>query len=184
MASPTFAASLAAGRALFEGAKFHAAHEAWESGWRRTRGLERQVLQVLVLWSAALHHHQQGKELGASRLLTRALERIGELDGDVGGLDIEELREGLVTSLEAAQHPWTDAARPPWPPSFTPSLDSHLDHTSACPYCGEPVMVSVTPEDASSGGSYVEDCPVCCRPWTVTIQGVGGSTRVTLSRER
>ncbi len=31
-----------------------------------------------------------------------------------------------------------------------------------CPYCGEPFDTSV---DCSAGDqSYVEDCPVCCRP--------------------
>lgn len=183
MASPTFNASLASGRTLFEAGRFHAAHEAWESGWRRTRGDERQVLQVLVLWSAALHHHQHGKELGASRLLTRALQRMGELDGTMGGLDLEELREGLVTSLERARTPWADDAKSAWPPSFTASLDAQLDHRQACPWCGEPVMVSVTLED-TGGSEYVEDCPVCCRPWSVHVSTDGTETSVTLSRER
>jgi len=31
-----------------------------------------------------------------------------------------------------------------------------------CPYCGEPFDTAV---DSSSGStSYIEDCPVCCRP--------------------
>ena len=37
-----------------------------------------------------------------------------------------------------------------------------------CPYCGEPSEIAVDP----GGGSlqnYVEDCPVCCRPWQVTV---------------
>lgn len=37
-----------------------------------------------------------------------------------------------------------------------------------CPYCGEPSEVAVDP----GGGDvqeYVEDCPVCCRPWRVTV---------------
>lgn len=37
-----------------------------------------------------------------------------------------------------------------------------------CPYCGEPSEIMVDP----GGGSlqhYVEDCPVCCRPWQVTV---------------
>jgi len=37
-----------------------------------------------------------------------------------------------------------------------------------CPYCGAPVDVAVDP----GGGRvqrYVEDCPVCCRPWTVRV---------------
>ncbi|HKW13998.1 MAG TPA: CPXCG motif-containing cysteine-rich protein [Candidatus Krumholzibacteria bacterium] len=37
-----------------------------------------------------------------------------------------------------------------------------------CPYCGEPVELDID----TGGGSrqaYVEDCPVCCRPWQVTV---------------
>ena len=38
-----------------------------------------------------------------------------------------------------------------------------------CPYCGESVELYV---DASGGSrqSYIEDCPVCCRPWLVEIR--------------
>jgi hypothetical protein len=35
-----------------------------------------------------------------------------------------------------------------------------------CPYCGESVELHID----SGGGprqSYIEDCPVCCRPWQV-----------------
>jgi len=37
-----------------------------------------------------------------------------------------------------------------------------------CPYCGEEVEVTV--ELASDQPQeYVEDCPVCCRPWAVSV---------------
>ena len=37
-----------------------------------------------------------------------------------------------------------------------------------CPHCGEHVSISV---DAGGGDDqeYVEDCPVCCRPWHVRV---------------
>jgi len=38
-----------------------------------------------------------------------------------------------------------------------------------CPYCNESVEITIDP----SGGStqeYVEDCQVCCQPWTVAVQ--------------
>jgi hypothetical protein len=38
----------------------------------------------------------------------------------------------------------------------------------ACPYCGEPVDVAID-EGGGPQQSYVEDCPVCCRPWQVEI---------------
>ena len=37
-----------------------------------------------------------------------------------------------------------------------------------CPYCGEGVEVAVDP----AGGDvqdYVEDCQVCCQPWSVRV---------------
>lgn len=38
-----------------------------------------------------------------------------------------------------------------------------------CPYCGESVELYV---DYGGGDaqSYVEDCPVCCRPWQVEVR--------------
>jgi hypothetical protein len=37
-----------------------------------------------------------------------------------------------------------------------------------CPYCGERVDLEID-EGGGSRQSYVEDCPVCCRPWQVTV---------------
>jgi len=36
----------------------------------------------------------------------------------------------------------------------------------SCPYCGEAVELEVD-ESGGSRQSYVQDCPVCCRPWQV-----------------
>jgi len=35
-----------------------------------------------------------------------------------------------------------------------------------CPYCGEAVELHVD-EGGGVQQEYVEDCPVCCRPWQV-----------------
>jgi len=52
-----------------------------------------------------------------------------------------------------------------------------------CPYCGEAVLLRLDP----GGGArqeYVEDCPVCCRPWTVRLRFArDGSAQVTLSAQ-
>jgi hypothetical protein len=51
----------------------------------------------------------------------------------------------------------------------------------SCPYCGEAVDVTLDP----GGGSlqqYVEDCPVCCQPWNVSVHyGPDGSASVSVS---
>ncbi|MBI3072110.1 MAG: CPXCG motif-containing cysteine-rich protein [Deltaproteobacteria bacterium] len=37
-----------------------------------------------------------------------------------------------------------------------------------CPYCGE--LVSLWIDPGSSGDqTYIEDCSVCCRPWSVQV---------------
>lgn len=51
-----------------------------------------------------------------------------------------------------------------------------------CPYCGEPCELGLDP----GGGAhqeYVEDCPVCCRPWRVTVQWIDGAAFVRLETE-
>jgi hypothetical protein len=55
---------------------------------------------------------------------------------------------------------------------------------ASCPYCGESVDVIVD----SSGGEqqeYIEDCPVCCRPWQVVVEHdlQGGWTAVLLTAD-
>ena len=35
-----------------------------------------------------------------------------------------------------------------------------------CPYCGEAVELNID-EGGGTQQEYVEDCPVCCRPWQV-----------------
>jgi hypothetical protein len=52
-----------------------------------------------------------------------------------------------------------------------------------CPYCGEEVEVDVEALGASSE-SYVEDCPVCCRPWVVHVtRDEEGDASVALGRD-
>jgi transposase-like protein len=49
-----------------------------------------------------------------------------------------------------------------------------------CPYCGEKVEL-VVDESGGSEQSYVEDCPVCCRPWQVLVtRDVDSGWRATL----
>ncbi len=38
----------------------------------------------------------------------------------------------------------------------------------SCPYCGESIEILI---DASAGDQrYIEDCQVCCRPITLSVQ--------------
>jgi hypothetical protein len=54
---------------------------------------------------------------------------------------------------------------------------------AVCPHCGEPVLLALDP-GSGSRQDYVEDCPVCCRPWRVRVRyGEDGSADVALTGE-
>jgi hypothetical protein len=42
------------------------------------------------------------------------------------------------------------------------------DATVTCPYCAEAVDIGIDPGSGMSQ-QYVEDCPVCCNPWQVSL---------------
>jgi hypothetical protein len=58
-----------------------------------------------------------------------------------------------------------------------------MDSDVECPYCGELVTIFVDP----GGGpdqTYVEDCPVCCRPWLVrAVEEEPGGYAVGVARQ-
>src|SRR6267143_1746462 len=41
--------------------------------------------------------------------------------------------------------------------------------TVYCPYCNETVEIAIDP-GGGSAQEYVEDCGVCCQPWTVSVE--------------
>jgi cysteine-rich CPXCG protein len=43
------------------------------------------------------------------------------------------------------------------------------DASVTCPYCAEQVSVGLDPGSGTSQ-DYVEDCPVCCQPWQVSVR--------------
>jgi hypothetical protein len=38
-----------------------------------------------------------------------------------------------------------------------------------CPYCNESVEIALDP-GSGPAQQYVEDCEVCCQPWTVSVR--------------
>jgi len=58
-----------------------------------------------------------------------------------------------------------------------------MDIEIECPYCGELVTIFVDP-GGGEAQTYVEDCPVCCRPWTVhAVQEEEGGFAVGVTRQ-
>jgi hypothetical protein len=57
-----------------------------------------------------------------------------------------------------------------------------METVVGCPYCGEPVELSIDP----TGGDtqhYIEDCAVCCQPIDVVVEVTsGGECSVSAKR--
>jgi hypothetical protein len=49
----------------------------------------------------------------------------------------------------------------------------------SCPYCGEEVEIYLEPD---LRGSFVQDCEVCCNPWTVRVVHDAGERSVEVTR--
>jgi Cysteine-rich CPXCG/Domain of unknown function (DUF309) len=175
-------ATVQAGLLRFQRGEFHAAHDAWEEGWRASQGAERHLLQALVQLAAAFHQWSRLKSGGAATLFARARGHLEAIPSTLLGLEVSELELALEGWEEAAARgdavpaaPRLRALEP------LPEAAGHT-HRPRCPYCGERVTVQAdalgVPEE-----TYVEDCPVCCRPWTVRVTRDGSEVAVTLGRE-
>jgi hypothetical protein len=44
-----------------------------------------------------------------------------------------------------------------------------LSGAVTCPYCAEVSEIALDP-GSGARQSYVEDCPVCCQPWSVRVE--------------
>jgi hypothetical protein len=57
-----------------------------------------------------------------------------------------------------------------------------LEAAVVCPYCAEHVSIALDPGSGTLQ-DYVEDCPVCCQPWQVTVRyGPDGSAQVRVAQ--
>jgi len=91
---------LAEGLRDYNAARFFEAHEAWESVWLTARQQEKLFLQSLIQTTVAMHHFSRGNLLGASRLLTAALRKLGSYPPEFAKIDVSLLRDDILACLE------------------------------------------------------------------------------------
>jgi len=176
-------AELLAGARLLASGTWRASHEAFETAWRRSHGEGRDLLQALAQLAAALLKWSEGHPEPAATILGRVRKRLEGLPSHVSRVDVETL-ESTVLELQERL-----ALREPAPAQVQVPLEDRSETPAdrvalgaACPYCGERVAVHVEPTGMSLE-QYVEDCPVCCRPWVVHVERAAGEPTVTLARE-
>jgi len=84
---------------LFNQERFWEAHEVLEEIWHPATGVERDIIQGLILTAAALVHYQKNEKAVCISILGRAREKLGTLD-NFKGLDIKRLRAGIEQILK------------------------------------------------------------------------------------
>ena len=176
-------ADLLAGARLLASGTWRASHEAFETAWRRSDGEGRDLLQALAQLAAALLKWSEGNLDPAATILGRVRRRLEGLPSHVSRVDVETL-ESTVLDLQTARAAG-NRLRGSSRSRSEGRAEAPADRVavgSPCPYCGERVTVHVEPTGMSHE-HYVEDCPVCCRPWVVNVERGPDGPKVTLARE-
>jgi hypothetical protein len=84
---------------LFNQERFWEAHEALEEIWHPATGVDRDIIQGLILTAAALVHYQKNETTVCVSILGRAKEKLGTLD-EFKDVDIKHLRTNIDHILE------------------------------------------------------------------------------------
>ena len=84
---------------LFNQERFWEAHEVLEEIWHPSTGVERDVIQGLILTAAAFVHYQKNENAVCLSILGRARDKLG-VDDDFKGLDIKRLKAGIEQALK------------------------------------------------------------------------------------
>jgi hypothetical protein len=84
---------------LFNQERFWEAHEALEEIWHPATGVDRDIIQGLILAAAALVHYQKNEINVYVSILGRAKDKLGTVD-EFKGIDIKHLRANIDRILE------------------------------------------------------------------------------------
>jgi predicted metal-dependent hydrolase len=113
------------GVALFNGARYWHAHEAWETLWRAAEERDRLFYQGLIQVAAGLFHLQRRNMRGARIKLGEGVEKLRPYQPVHHGVFVNELigrADRVLVELRAGQTPYlippviryVDAERPDW----------------------------------------------------------------------
>ncbi len=93
--------ALKEGVQLFNEERFWESHEVLEQVWREAKGVEREVLQSVILTAAALVHLQKGESDTSLSILRRARPKMNQ-EPETEFLDLKSLRASVDEILESA----------------------------------------------------------------------------------
>jgi hypothetical protein len=97
------------GVALFNGARYWHAHEAWETLWRAAADEERDFYQGLIKFAAGFLHLSRRNRRGARNKLAEGIAHLRRYEPVHGGIGVTELvnkAKEVVADLDAGATPY------------------------------------------------------------------------------
>jgi hypothetical protein len=88
------------GLGFFNEERYWESHEALEYAWRRAEGVEKEVLQGIILVAAALVHLQKNEVGVALGVMARASDKLLLYHGERFGISIDRVRETLLRMID------------------------------------------------------------------------------------
>jgi hypothetical protein len=88
---------------LFNEERYWESHEALEIAWRRFTGVEKEVLQGIILIAAALVHLQKNEPEVALSVLQRGYGKLSASQGMKFGVDIAAMKQKIASMLSSGR---------------------------------------------------------------------------------
>ena len=86
--------------ALFNSEKYWRTHEILEGVWKHSENTEKQILNSIILISAAFVHYQKNEGDICIGILERALQKLGDAEGDYFGMDLSTIKAKVAKIIK------------------------------------------------------------------------------------
>jgi hypothetical protein len=93
-------------RRLFNEEKYWSSHEVLESIWKNSQGIEKDVLNGIILIAAALVHAQKDEDQVCISILKRALAKLMHAHYTYHGIDIDALSAKVSEMVKIGKVEW------------------------------------------------------------------------------
>jgi hypothetical protein len=88
-------------RVLFNNEKYWKTHEVLEGVWKHTYGVERDLLNGLILVAAALVHYQKGEQGICISIMNRAFAKLNNSHGRYHDINIDSLKSEITNIVKS-----------------------------------------------------------------------------------
>ena len=84
----------------FNNERFWESHEALEGAWKQCTGYEKELIQGIILVSAAFVHYQKYENEICLSVLNRALKKLHDKSGEYHDISIDSMKQNLIEMSE------------------------------------------------------------------------------------